>query len=922
MPAATRSALLCALLCVAAPLRAEEAETSLGLRIEPGYRRVTGQVLTVLTNPTGAPVDELWLWLPANRLAAPPEGLDERNAHWIYPRAFEPGGTEVEALTVDGAAVDPTALETPDLDRPGLGPGQRVLARVALPASLAPGASVEVSVRFATTVPARFGRFGRARGVLTLAGGFYPQVAALRPEGWDLTGPMADRTLSLLLRAPPGHHVVANGRHVVVPDSGLVELALPRAPYLALVVAPRLHASTVRVRGVTVELLAPRRRYRPPAPARGPRRGGPSPEGVADAMDWDYEGRVLEAAAASAEVFRDLGLGPREGGTVCLVEVPLRLEMVSSVPGAALVSDRVYRVTPLEPFFRFHDLQVARAVAWILLEPAVRREPLEDRAWAQDLLAAAAADAYAEARQGGPGGGLRSLLRYGAFIPEVDMMMYSPLIEFRHLFLRPFRDEDPVRDEPDRLATAWPRGAVLHDRLVDLLGAEATRELLVGYPTHPGGIREQIAEIAREPMGWFFDQWLGLYPSVNYRIAAVDRSRDGAGRFVTRVVVERQGAEIREPVTVRVVDGRGGRHDLRWDGVGQRGAVEVATDAPVRSVEIDPDQRLIEDSSIPGNNARFDDILPSRWRPPVFNGLLFYVSAAEAALYALVDFGLRRQYDARHGLRLRAEYDPRGVRLDVFYQAGLGPLLDLNRASWVLSAGLMALRTVGSFGRDDVGATAFGATLGLWHDTRWYPYDPMHGWGLQLSASASANVTDEGLWGWTAGAGARIAGNWTPRVGHTFTAYGGGGVVFGDPLEEQLPSISDRFALRAFEADETIGRARLFAAVEYRWTVVTDLDVNLFHLARLRTLFFAAFVGGGTVSSPDDLSGLFTVPRLFSEAGGGIRALLEIAGVVPYVVAVDVAYPITPTGRQDCGADGACRPRAPVGVYVSIQQTM
>ena len=61
------------------------------------------------------------------------------------------------------------------------------------------------------------------------------------------------------------------------------------------------------------------------------------------------------------------------------------------------------------------------------------------------------------------------MLRIGAFIPEIDQLLYSPLIEFRHLFLRPFRDEDPLRDEPWRLATTWPRGAVLHDKLIDVI---------------------------------------------------------------------------------------------------------------------------------------------------------------------------------------------------------------------------------------------------------------------------------------------------------------------------------------------------------------------------------------------------------------------------------------------------------------------
>jgi hypothetical protein len=67
---------------------------------------------------------------------------------------------------------------------------------------------------------------------------------------------------------------------------------------------------------------------------------------------------------------------------------------------------------------------------------------------------------------------------------------------------------------------------------------------------------------------------------------------------------------------------------------------------------------------------------------------------------------------------------------------------------------------------------------------------------------------------------------------------------------------------------------------------------------------------------------MFSADRLFTEVGGGIRVLLEIAGVVPYVIAVDVAYPLTPTHRERCTEDGQCSPRQPVGVYVSVQHTM
>jgi hypothetical protein len=723
-----------------------------------------------------------------------------------------------------------------------------------------------------------------------------------------------DHAWQVELRGPAGAQVVVNERFEVVPgDAAPVAFSLRPAPYVALVMARRFHRTIASVGGVEVEVLSLGPRYRPPRRVLD-RTGASAPTDVVDATRWDWQGRTTEAAGAALRVLADLDVSARPpGGVVRLVEAPLRFELVSPIPGAALISDRLYRMTPIEQFFRFHDLQVARAVGWIALDPATAREPAADRPLALDLLAAAAADAFAESRYGGRGPGLQRLLRIGAFIPDIDQILYSPLIEFRHLFTRPFRDEDPLREEPWQLVSDWPRGAVIHDKLADLLGQDAVQRLLRRYPGSDARLRRLVDEEAGEDMGWFFEQWLGPPPAVDYRLAEVSSEPLSVrGRWRHRAVIERRGESIREPVEVRFIYADGTHEDLRWDGRGPRGEVSAERGARLRSVEIDPRGRLLEDASIPGENPNLDNISPVRWRTPVLNGLMLYLSAAEGALYALVDFSLRRQYDARRTIRLRIEYDPRGVRGDLFYSHGLGRLVDLDLARWVISSGVYALRTFGQFGESQSDATAFGANLFLTHDTRWFRYDPMEGWGLHASAFGSGWVGDEGEWGWSVGAAGRVAGHWTPRVGHTFTGFAGAGVIFGDPLEQQLQSISDRTMLRAFEADETLGRARIYGAVEYRWTALTDLDVNLLNGAWWRSLFLVVFVGFGTVSRRDSLDGLFGVDRIFTEVGAGARFLVDLAGVQPYILAFDAAYPITPLERPD---------RVPIGFYVSIEHT-
>lgn len=908
-------------LALCGAVRAEVPRVRLQLEVSSNFEVVSGSIHTEVHNVTSDPIEEVHLWLPFNRLAQRPAGMDQRNAHWIYPRAFAPGSIDVTRLIWDGSETPAESMEFRTYDRPGLGDDQRILATVALSTPLSPGGRATLEIHFQTTVPRRFGRLGRARRVLTLAGGFYPQIADLTPSGWRLDDPLLDQEWEVELDTPGRVHVVMNEHHVVSPDDGILRLQLQRAPYVALVISRQMHRSRLQVGDVTVEYLSLRPRYRPPQQERG-LRDPLLPADVGDATAWDWQGRALATARGTLRTLQRNGISRPPGTVIRFIEVPMRLELVSPIPQGTLVSDRTYRITPLEQFYRFHDLQIARAVGWQVLEEAVQREPVADRAWGRDLLASAVADSFAVSQYGGRGPGLRRLLRIGAFIPEIDQILYSPLIEFRHLFLRPFIDEDPVRDEPWRMASTWPRGAVLHDKLVDLLSADAVQELLGRYWSSETALRELVEDSADEPMDWFFAQWLGTYPTVNYRLGETTSEPRGHGQYRHHVEIERQGDSIREPVEVRLYYADGEHEDVTWDGRGDRGTITAESSVRLTRVEIDPRRRLLEDSDLAYQNARFDNISPPRWRIPVLNGLILSLNATEGNWYALVDFSLRRQFDARQAVRLRLEYDPRGLSGELFYRYGFGPLLHLDSASWVVSTGVSVLRTLGDFAGAGVDATAFGANVSLYHDTRWYRYDPMEGWGFRLTLFGSGSVTDDSVWGWTFGSSGRVAGHLTPRVGHTFTGYLGAGIVVGDPLPQQLLSISDRFMLRAFEIDETIGRARIYAGIEYRWTMVHNLDINLLHLAWLRSISLVLFAAGGTASQQDGLDGLFSRDRMFTEVGAGLRALLDIAGVQPYVIAVDVGYPITPRERLRCTQEGDCVSRNPIGVYVSIQHTM
>jgi len=175
---------------------------------------IRGTVETTFTNRGAHSVDALVFVLFANRFATPDTGVTDVNRPFVYPyEEFDPGSMTVQDVLIDGALARVAALT-----QPGVPDG--CLLRVALPRPLAPGATAAVRVSFETTVPTRFGSFGRFEGMLTAVGGWYPSLAAPRPDGtWEVHGLPELADFDVRLRVEPELAVVLNGQEFGHPDS-------------------------------------------------------------------------------------------------------------------------------------------------------------------------------------------------------------------------------------------------------------------------------------------------------------------------------------------------------------------------------------------------------------------------------------------------------------------------------------------------------------------------------------------------------------------------------------------------------------------------------------------------------------------------------------------------------------------------------
>jgi hypothetical protein len=124
-------------------------------------------------------------------------------------------------------------------------------------------------------------------------------------------------------------------------------------------------------------------------------------------------------------------------------------------------------------------------------------------------------------------------------------------------------------------------------KLEDLVGQEQVQamavELLTGDSDLQGVVEQSLGRAATRR---FFDQWLDEYPSVNYRLGAIEDEPLEDGRVRHRVQVFRDGDRIVEPVTVRITDEDGKAENAIWSGEGPEGWVEWISSAPVDEVRI------------------------------------------------------------------------------------------------------------------------------------------------------------------------------------------------------------------------------------------------------------------------------------------------------------------------------------------------
>jgi len=893
----------------AAPVSSPPAPPAvdLDLTLDPAASRASGHARLRVVNDGHTPLRELALWLYPNHLATRSAALGDVNYHWLYPGWFSPAAMQIQNLRVEGAPAPFTLEDTPS--------GARTIARVGLSAPLPPGAAVIVDVDFDTHLPRRYGGFGCDGLRCRLMGGFYPMPARLGPAGFDLkAAPARAGRTRLTLRTPRALGLVVDGQPVVWPGAaGAVTVESADVPYATIVTDRALRPESITVDQHQIRYL--HRKPRPPG----------SEDRPLPYVREDVAGLVL-ATAARAASFADAMLcgirclptkvpsvvvgwpdDPSRRLPLTLVEAPLRHQLVQVHGNLILVSDQIFGIFPAGRLRKYHQLELARAVFTAIVDAKLAAyEAPADRDLTTGVLAAYLTDLYAQLAyhriEYAP-----DLLRPFDFVPAVDQLLYAPLLASSSSYFGDVEDDDRVRDDVRRFAdAAAPSPRLVYNKLLDLIGAGRFATLGRKTMTEDRPLRAAAVETFGADLGWFWRQWLGPRPRVNYRLETVRVTPGATGSHVA-IEVRREGDTLREPVEVVVEDRSGAKQILIWDDAAASHRFELDLPAGLKAVEIDPRGRLVETalgSLRPSDDPLYDDRQPRRWRLLYEGfGALLNVSALTANFEAA--FLLKPQHDLRHAFLLTAFHSETiDIGVGGAYFWNFGAQADKNTLSSSLLTGFQLSRINPSFGlgpgdRDEPGFQISGR-ISLLHDTRDFLYDPWRAIGANIGVGYALTALDDGERLSQVGVGVEALRLFELAPGHVLGLDGSAAATFGDiRLPNQLTGAGGPDGLRGFFADELLSRAHLLGSLQLRDDYVSGLDWNLLHFTTVRGFAGTLFADAAAITTCDAYG--FSSDRIYYDVGYSFRVLHDAFGVYQQLLSIDFAVPLNrPTSVGTC----------------------
>ncbi len=852
-----------------------------GDRVRLGRARVVAQATYRLEAPVHRRA-RLQLLDFAGALKGEPHELDPVAVGGYLDGPFDPGWIRVSRTE---------GVQTLERDENGhfvveLGPGTRSFV-----------------LHYEVRVPRRPWPFGCLRRRCSLSGALAPLPAAPVEGGrWLGTGAIphpARWTVEVRLAQPdPDLEVL-----VVAPDDA--DVAYPSVFW-----GPRWNRLEGDHGGTRVRILHPRAR----AAGRVPHESVVQPR-------RDVPGRLEHIAHESVDLMAAAGQELDPGGHLTVIQGPLRAHVAESHPHVVMVSDQAYQLMPSHRFLRFHEAAIARATLDELwMRVMVAHQSPSVALWMMGALGAATTSLW-EQRREHPDEYARDILRNFTFMPAVDRFLYTGQATFSESYFRGAEDVMKVRNHPLWFGHELPTGRRIHEKLVDTLGP---RRLSAAYDEilrRPGAdVQPVFARAYGHTLDWFFDQWLGPYPSVDYAIVAVT-SHPVANGFRHRVVVEKRGDRpLIEPVQLLLEDRGGHREFLVWNGqlAGStaleeeprrgRHTFETTSPAKLRVVRLDPRRRLLEVPQPPRRNVdpEFNNRKPVAPRF-LYTGAGLSVAASEfvnaatpnarfSAVDAFAFFEASRRHDLGTTGHVQLFHD-RETWVGAAGGANLwfGAKQNRQRRRGRVSV-FQTAEWLNGLGLDPGGGLRLVESLSIQHDNRGFFMWPQRGHrvGTGVGARQTLRVDGASDHRYDLVARAEWVQLWPLPNTHVLATNLGVAMVFPLASEMEFRGLvrgGGIGALGGYGGNELFGLASAWVRAEYRHEFFRNLNINVVHLAWLRHIGGVAFAGVSSLSRCDSYRGWFERESWYGQVGYGLTARTFIFGVTPQFVRLGVAVP-------------------------------
>ncbi len=675
---------------------------------------------------------------------------------------------------------------------------------------------------------------------------------------------------------------------------------------------PRWHRTRTIDRGVHIEVLHPH--VRPL---------GHTPSETRIQLRRDVPGQVQQIATEAVRLFEGLGRPLPPDTAIRVVQGPLRHTVAQAHPDVVVLSDQALELLPANRFQKFHQTAIARAVFDMLLEGRYRgtHDPSTDL-WLSGMFGFSFTGLWQQAREHADEYAADILSNF-TFVPAVDRFLYTQQASFSQSYFRGVEDQMSLRDHPLWFSHELPTGRRIHEKLIDTAGPQAVEAFYATMSRRPRTDPVRAATAAYgHTMGWFFEQWLGPYPSVDYLVQQVRSEPDGDG-WRHEITVERVGEQpVIEPVQVLAIERGGAEHYLVWNGELAQANESLATEPrqglhtwvlhttrKIKTVRLDPRSRLHQQAQDPHANVdpRFNDRHPPKFRF-LYTGVGYSIAASEflnattpaarfnaIAGFASFEASLRRDLRRTGHLRVSRDRETNvglGTSVNFWFGAKVNNQKRRSRVrvsttgSWLNESSL-----------DPLGGVRLTERVTLVDDTRRFSLWPERGHWLSASVSARhtlrVNEFGDDVHDLTA------SGSWIQlwRVAHDHviaTAVSGEMVfpVAGRSEFRNLSRLGGIGGLSGYLADEIFGQGIVLAQAEYRHVFINDLHLNLLHMGYLRSIGGALQAGAGSVSRCESFGGWFGADSWYGAVGYAADARLSIFGVTPQLFRVGVSVPL------------------------------